>query len=194
MLIREATIADARAIAEVHVDSWRTTYGGMLPDAFLAALSPDRSEELVRATFLKSEGRTWTYVAEDDEGTIVGFARGGPERSGHPEFTGEIYAIYLRQGAQRGGTGRGMMLANAHRLLASGISSMLIWVLEQNPSRHFYEACGGAPATRRKEIVAGLELDVIGYGWHDLDALVASGARREIYYGLTKKNARPNSA
>ena len=193
MRIREATIADARGIAEAHVDSWRTTYSGMLPDDFLARLSPDRSEERVRAAFLSLDKPTWTYVAEE-EGAIVGFARGGPEREGHPEFLGEIYAIYLRQSSQRGGAGRLLMLAMAERLLRSGIDSMLIWVLEQNPSRHFYEACGGTAVERKKETIAGLELDVIGYGWHDLEALIASGARRELYYGLTKKNARPKSA
>jgi hypothetical protein len=33
---------DAEAIARVHVDSWRTTYQGILPDEVLAGLSVER--------------------------------------------------------------------------------------------------------------------------------------------------------
>lgn len=35
MKIRIATIEDAYAIAKVHVDSWKTTYKGIIPDHFL---------------------------------------------------------------------------------------------------------------------------------------------------------------
>lgn len=39
MQIRKATINDAEGIAKVHVDSWRTTYKGIIPDEFLYNLS-----------------------------------------------------------------------------------------------------------------------------------------------------------
>ena len=34
MKIRQANIEDAQGIGKVHVDSWRTTYKGILPDDF----------------------------------------------------------------------------------------------------------------------------------------------------------------
>ncbi|HEX7041129.1 MAG TPA: hypothetical protein VF202_13505 [Trueperaceae bacterium] len=42
MLIRAAKPEDALAIGRVHVDPWRTTYRGLLPDAVLAALSVEQ--------------------------------------------------------------------------------------------------------------------------------------------------------
>jgi hypothetical protein len=39
MPIREAQIDDAVALAGIHVDSWRTTYAGIVPDDYLASLS-----------------------------------------------------------------------------------------------------------------------------------------------------------
>ena len=39
MRIRAAKPADAGSLARVHVDSWRSTYTGILPDEFLAGLS-----------------------------------------------------------------------------------------------------------------------------------------------------------
>ena len=40
--IRRARPVDAAAIAAVHVAAWRSTYPGILPDAFLANLSVPR--------------------------------------------------------------------------------------------------------------------------------------------------------
>jgi hypothetical protein len=37
--IVKAQLSDARAIAEVHVASWKTTYRGIVDDAFLDQLS-----------------------------------------------------------------------------------------------------------------------------------------------------------
>jgi hypothetical protein len=44
MIIRSARVEDAAAIAEVHVETWRTTYAGMLPDNFLLNLSEEKYE------------------------------------------------------------------------------------------------------------------------------------------------------
>ena len=44
MLVRAATIEDARAIATIHVETWRAAYAGIVPAAHLAALSIDERE------------------------------------------------------------------------------------------------------------------------------------------------------
>ena len=43
-MIRLATLADARAIAELHVASWRAAYVGILPPAYLEGLSVEERE------------------------------------------------------------------------------------------------------------------------------------------------------
>jgi len=43
-MIRPATPEDARAIAEVHVASWRYAYRGLLPDDVLDRLSVEERE------------------------------------------------------------------------------------------------------------------------------------------------------
>ena len=86
MIIREATHADIPAIARLHVDSWRTTYKGILPDEFLADLNYEMRERQWQRT-LSEEGLdtgVFCYVAEDEPGHIVGFVAGGPERTGDP--------------------------------------------------------------------------------------------------------------
>lgn len=46
--IRASCIEDAPGIARVHVDSWRTTYKGIVPDKFLADISYERREQSAR--------------------------------------------------------------------------------------------------------------------------------------------------
>jgi len=50
MIIRKAQPTDANAIAKVHVDSWRTTYAGIISADFLANLSYEQREASWRET------------------------------------------------------------------------------------------------------------------------------------------------
>lgn len=98
---------DALGIAKVHVDSWRTTYKGIVPGTYLNNLSYSKREEVWRKNLLSGE----VWVAETDEGEIIGFSSGGKERSGnYPGFEGEVYAIYLLKGYQKQGIGKRLIL------------------------------------------------------------------------------------
>lgn len=82
MLIRPARPEDALAIGHVHVDSWRTTYRGLLPDSVLASLSVEQRAATWRQAIdaaLKDESRSFVQVADDLANGIVGFASAGPE-------------------------------------------------------------------------------------------------------------------
>jgi hypothetical protein len=75
--LRDATPADANAIANVLVRSWRAAYRGLLPDDVLAGLSvPDR-ERFWSGVLTALPPRTRTAVATI-AGTVVGFAATGP--------------------------------------------------------------------------------------------------------------------
>ena len=173
--VREAVPADARAIARVHVDSWRTTYRGIVPDSVLSQLSYEERERMWQGILDAAEGQAFVYVAVDESGQIVGFASGGPERSGDPDYKGELYAIYIADASHRKGVGRLLAQTVAERLARDGLHSMLVWVLADNPARHFYEALGGQQARRQQITMGGVTLDEIGYGWTDTGIL----ARRE---------------
>ena len=171
MHIRAALVEDAPAIARVHVDSWRTTYKGILPDDFLANLSYERREAYWRETILKENTPERLFIAEYD-GLIVGFANCGPERTNNPDYTGELYAIYLFQQNQGQGIGRALARAVANNLREQGHQSMLVWVLEQNPSRKFYEALGGQEIERKPISIGNVELIEVAYGWRNLEVLL----------------------
>lgn len=170
-MIREAAAADAPAIARVHVEGWRTTYHGIVPDEVLANLSVERREQRWVERLDKADGPECVYVAEDNAGAIVGFASGGPEREGDPVYTGELYAIYLL--AEQQGTGIGRQLARmvAERLAAMGHNAMLVWVLAANPARHFYAALGGVPVREKAIMMGDVSLTEVAYGWTDTHAI-----------------------
>jgi GNAT superfamily N-acetyltransferase len=174
MLIRAAELVDAAAIARVHVDSWRTTYRGIVPDDALSALSYEQREQTWRRAISDSDNVRCVYVAEADGRHLIGFASGGPERSGDQIYVGELYAIYLLAERQRKGAGRRLALAVASHLLRGNLTSMLVWVLAENPARSFYATLGGQQVYEKTETIGGARLVEVAYGWRDLRALVDS--------------------
>ena len=194
--IRQAVDSDARGIAQVHIDSWRSTYSGIVPADHLAGLDYDEREE--RWHRILADRRQNAFVAEDRGGRIIGFVSGGPERSGSPaasatascsddpqiesgvpepstapEYSAELYAIYLYESGQRQGVGRRLVAALCSWFRSQGWHSMLTWVLTDNPSRNFYEALGGEEVRVEAIAIGGTELVEVAYGWGDISPLTA---------------------
>lgn len=174
--IREAAAGDAAAIARVHVDSWRTTYRGVFPEEVLARLTYEARAESWRKILVERARGEPIYVAAEADGTILGFASGGPERSGSETHRGEIYAIYLVESAQRRGLGRRLVAAVAERLNDAGCDSLLIWVLANNPCRGFYAALGGEIVAEKPLSIGKAEHIEVAYGWRDINLLLGSKA------------------
>ena len=176
MRIRRALPSDAPGIARVDVESWRSTYVGLVPDDILS--SYDYSErERARRSLLADESRV-TYVAEHKTDGIVGFLSGGPARMDDMPFAGELYAIYLLEQYQRQGIGRRLVRELCAWLLSQSLTSMYTWVLEENPSRHFYESLGGIEFRRQTMALAGHEVAEVAYGWDDISPLAAPSSLR----------------
>ena len=176
MRIRRALVADASAIARVSVDTWRSAYRGIVPEHYLASLSYDDRAERMRSTLADPDSERCCYIAADDGGEVVGLASGGPRREGDARYTGELYALYVLAERQRAGAGRDLTRAVAADLLRRGMRSMLVWVLADNPSRHFYESLGGQPAGHTVIEIGGARLAEVAYGWDDVATLVASAS------------------
>ncbi|MEH2382449.1 MAG: GNAT family N-acetyltransferase [Nostoc sp.] len=167
MVIREANLADAPAIAKVHIDAWRTTYSNLMPAKFLADLSYKERETKWVKILSNIAQDNFTYVAEDEIGQIVGFANGGQERTSDRLYEGELYAIYILEKYQHQGLGHRLVSSVATRLLQSDISSMLVWVLADNPAVHFYQSLGGQQVYQKQIEIGTVQLVEVAYGWTD---------------------------
>ena len=168
MTIREATPEDASGIARVHVESWRTTYPGIMPQEHLDALSvADRQQIWAETLRPHSTTGTTVYVAETESGEIIGFVAGGPEKAGDSDYRSEVYGLYLLQSQQGRGLGRRLVQTFARRMSQEGHRTLLIWVNVHNPARRFYEALGGVHARTGSREIRGITYDDAGYGWDE---------------------------
>ncbi len=168
--IRLASPDDTRTITEVHVDSYKSAYRGIFPEAFLNELSVEQRESSWRDLLAASEPSSKiTIVGCGADGRVMGFASGGTERTGQLSCDGELYAIYLRPDAQRKGLGALLVRQFAHELVARGFGSMAVWVLALNPARRFYESLGGKVIGEQQIERGGQTFIQLAYGWQSLN-------------------------
>src|SRR5260221_283764 len=180
-VIRQAVLGDARAIGRIEVETWRSTYAGMLPDRALLGMSEQR-QTASWAGFLRHRPGD-VFVAQADrpatgaEARILGFGNCGPQRDQGFGFAGEVYTLYVASESQGSGLGRQLLLALFARLVHCGHRSALIWVVRANPARFFYERLGGKQVLHRPIPIGGEHVEAVGYGWRELRALVDREAR-----------------
>jgi ribosomal protein S18 acetylase RimI-like enzyme len=168
-MVRPAELDDAEGIAQVHVATWRSAYRGLLPEDFLASLSEANYAERWKRVI--GEGLSRVYVVDEDEG-IAGFASGGRERAGEMGYAGELYALYVLEGAQRRGHGRELVRAVAGALREMALPDMIVWVLRDNPTaRRFYERLGGRYVRSQPITIGTATLEEVSYGWRALDEI-----------------------
>ena len=139
--VRPATLKDARAIAEIHVDTWRTAYADLVPEDHLKGLSVEKKTAKWADAIKFAEPQV---VVALDGNAIVGFA--GYDRSRDPKTkptTGEIWAMYVA--SDYWGEGAGLALWDACRegLEEEGCTEVTLWVLLRNDrALRFYDLAG----------------------------------------------------
>lgn len=161
--IRPATVGDAEAVAQVHVESWRVGYRGLLADQLLDQLSVGERESMWRRRLSgedEQHDERRVEVAVDREGKIVGFVVAGPSEEHDRSLpqTGEIYAMYVHPDHWSMGAGQALMRSAVDYLVAAGSIEALLWVLGSNTrARRFYERAGWRWDGRTKtKLLAGL--------------------------------------
>jgi GNAT superfamily N-acetyltransferase len=164
--IRSASPADAIGIATVHVQSWRETYTGLMPEVVIGRHSVESRLSMWQS--ILAEGRAIVCVSEDETEGIVGFACGGAARALTDQFDGEIYAIYLLRSHQKRGIGRALIETIAARLDEAGFHSLMLWVLASNETRGFYARMGGVPVAEKQEEIGEAVLSEIAFGWREI--------------------------
>ena len=141
IILRTVTAADVPAVARLHVAVWQAAYRGLLPDAFLDALSVERRANMWRGIVAAEQAPS--LVAEE-AGVIVGFLLGGPARDEEAGgMIGEVYAIYVAPDRWGAGVGAALMRHGLASLLAQGYQEVVVWVLRGNVrATNFYRYMG----------------------------------------------------
>ena len=174
MQIREAAVGDAKGIARVHVDSWKTAYKGIVSSAYLDGISyEDREKMWISLLDPTQQAKHSFKIVACDNKEIIGFVSGRQSRDTLANLEGEIIGLYLLEHYQGMGIGKRLMKVGAEALHKAGLRSMIIWVLDKNERAiGFYEHLGGRKIGTKDTTIGGCMHTVIGYGWDSIDGLI----------------------
>ena len=155
--VRDATPADAQAIAIVHVASWRAAYEGLLPAAILASLSVSAREQMWSQALSVPPPHTRIVVATIATRT-VGFAATGPPlrpADGADPSLGDLYALYLDPHVWGRGIGARLHAAALDGLRRCGFTDAGLWILDGNERALRFYTRHGWTDTGRTQVDRG---------------------------------------
>ena len=160
---------DAAALAEVHVNSWRETYQGLLPAPYLERMSAPVHARRWRRQLANARAGEVVLAAEGPGG-LTAYCAGA--LIGQTPGEAEIFTLYLLKAAQGGGLGRRLFETAARVLEAQGARALKLWVLNGNlRARGFYDHLGGVAIDERVVSGWGGDLRETAYRWSAIGAL-----------------------
>jgi GNAT superfamily N-acetyltransferase len=172
MTIRAAGLADADAIAQLHVHSWQTAYRGILSDEFLQGDLHENRRVLWHTRLSDTHRADQLVLVDEQRGALHGFACAYLEAD--PEWGCLLDNLHVVPDLKGKGLGRQLMSAVAQQVLRSNPHGRLhLWAYEQNlAARRFYEHLGGVNTLRHAEVALdGTEVNAIRYCWSELSGL-----------------------
>ena len=170
IVIRKAVLEDAEGIANVHVESWRTTYSGIVKDSIIAGLDVGRRTELWKSN-ITLEGNIVLVIVKG--GKIIGFACGSEVKEDeYPEYDGDVTSVYLYKEEQGNGYGKQLLDALFKEFHHVGFRNAIVKVLDQNDSRYFYERLGAKLLDSQEVPQYGEGLKLLTYAWESLQSSV----------------------
>jgi ribosomal protein S18 acetylase RimI-like enzyme len=186
--LRAATVADCIAAAEVNIRAWQQSFADR-PPLVAGDASVERRADLFRRRFDAPLYRM--YVAEAQGQGVVGFVDVGPPREPGWHCDAELYAIYVLKPYQRTGVGSRLFELAWGAVLAAGLRSMYLIVLQDSPYRAFYERAGGRLlAQRAAGALPGQDAHAI-YAWLDLRGRIGRDPGVAALLALFDEGAAP---
>ena len=160
--VRPAVPADAAPIARVQLVTWRTAFGGLLPDGALDAWDDAAAGESWRAAIESPPSPAHTVLVAVDAGAVVGFAATAPAG----EDTREPTVLLVEPRWGRRGHGSRLLAAVADLARASGATTLTTWLPEQDAvTARFLETAGWA-LEGASRLLGGGDEDVRQLRWH----------------------------
>jgi ribosomal protein S18 acetylase RimI-like enzyme len=144
MIFRDATAADAVAIADLHAASWRSAYRGTFSDDFLDNRVQDERRDSWRTRFAGREGQPFFVLVATNCGEMAGFACVFPEKDA--VWGSYLDNLHVAPELTGNGIGRNLLSEVVRHLNLNGSrGGLYLWVVEQNHrARRFYEKAGGS--------------------------------------------------
>ena len=180
MQIREAIPSDALHIAHLHAENWRTTYRGVLTDAYLNNNVEAERLAVWRERFSEPALNQYIVVAEE-QGEVAGFACvfGADD----PQWGTLVDNFHVAQAVRRRGAGALLMGAVASWCMrAHADLGIYLWVLQSNiAAQKFYQRLGARNAESSVwQSPDGGAVPEFRLVWPNAEALLASVACQSL--------------
>lgn len=137
--LRQPTLEDAPALADLHISSWKETYSHLLPEGYFDEEHINGRHQLWQRILKDSQADFSLSMAEIDD-HVIGFAFTGPTQAPHGHIVPrdrQLYSIYVAKDYH--GSGAGQALLNA----TLGDDPALLWVAKANDRAiRFYQRNG----------------------------------------------------
>lgn len=170
--IRNALTSDITNIARIQVDSYRNAYQGIFPPSYLDQFSYQEQEK-DWLDILNNLGQDILLVAVSENDHILGYSLARPGENSFPEYDAEIIALHVRHEFQHKGIGAALLQAVAETLIKRGCATVMLWTLEKNRIREWYEKLGGVIIGQKKFEVDGWDVHEVAYGWNPIQSIIS---------------------
>ena len=133
---------DAAAVSDIYAASWRAAYRGLVPGAYLDALTGARW--LPKLQNLAQSGQQAVLACCD--GQPVGICTFCAARDENRAGWGEVVSLYLLPAYWGQGVGARLLQTAVNELHRQGYANVYLWVLQGNTrAERFYGRNGFAP-------------------------------------------------
>jgi ribosomal protein S18 acetylase RimI-like enzyme len=170
LTIRPLELADAAAIASLHIETWRDTYRGLMPDSKLDALNVQEYESGWNRILSQKDSPTSPLTLGAFQGSILlGIASAGRPRESWG-YDSELWAINIPKRFQKMGAGKAMLRACVQHVQTFNAKNMYLYcVLGNTNAENFYRKMGAMPTQRISQDDGYQER---AWVWDDLSKLV----------------------
>jgi ribosomal protein S18 acetylase RimI-like enzyme len=168
--LRPAALEDAEAVAMLHVQVWRETYGHIAPAEVVAVLS-SLELRIDRWRGMLAGRESCTLLAELG-GRIVGFGRCGAPSDPVFGARGEVKQLFVDGAYARRGVGRALLGGLARELNRQDFKAVGLGVVKENEKAiAFYSALGAESADRYRDAGPLWRSDNVLMVWEDASTL-----------------------
>ena len=178
LLIRDATLDDAEAMARIQVDGWNRAYASFIPDQLPASYDIEIRHAQWRERLAAPDPGTVHLLAVEAD-AVLAIASGGPPlrdevivEGDTDAYTAQVYGLYVTPTRYGGGIGRRILGELATRFAHQGHQNLCLWAFELNPFRRFYDRLGGQRVAQAEWRIADTVITEIAYGWPEIGDLI----------------------
>lgn len=159
-MIREGKIDDSSKIAKIKIDNWRKTYLNIFPDDFLKSLNLDEEIEKYKKGFSKRK-----VIVYEKDGEVIAYCYYGERKEKTlEEYSGEVFALYVKNDCQEHGIGT-RLLQDAIKDLSKEHKKIMLWCAKKNTRAiSFYQKNGLKLLDEEKENIGGEEVEKVALG------------------------------